>query len=506
MSYVYDPSTGFAQWMADMSFATRMNNPPHGVYGSMYGPREEYEVLRQHNAYQDQHRVQNSPAGIGSQHMPSFLNSSTSRHFPARAASLPGSPDAWDSQQGTAPQQRRNDFSGSMNDRHHSHRDNSVPDHAAIRSRDDRLAQRYAEIGPAAYIEGITIRDSLRDPRLSVPRLRDLVLDESASAEEAYLEPTIARDGFSVPRLRSISPAGPASFSEEVNYSQNSTSRELIHALDEHYRLDLGAEPGHRFDNVDDDIVSAYVSARDYEGPPAPGLQLIKDRERPLSAIDIWVVPISFLHLQNMFLGVMLPIGQETVADLNNDILRVLHIHLSNDSSGIPDSVSGVSVEESRVCVLSELERRGFTEKLPRVARLRGLNDRSVQRTSGDPDWSCDSAPRSKLPNRSRVPVRKSTAKPDVVSKKKKGKAPVTGDQEPESSDHSSDASSSNTLQYELEVSSSQDSTPLARGKVTPAETISCGDSCDCSKKTEHKTDGTRSRHRNSVSSQSSDY
>jgi hypothetical protein len=392
-----------------------------------------------------------------------------------------------------------------MDDRHLSHRGNSVPVHADIRFKEERLAKRYAEIGPAAYIEEITIRDSLRDPRLSMPRLRTLVLDESASAEEAYLEPTIARDGLSVPRSEPIFPAGPASLSEEFNYSQNSPSRKLIHALDEHYRQDLGAEPGHRFDNVDDDVVSAYVSARDYEGPPAPSMQLIKDRERPLSAIDVWVVPISFLHLQNLFLGVMLPIGQETVADLNNDILRVLHIHLSNDSSGIPDSISGVSVEESRVCVLSELERRGFTENLPRVARLHGLNDRSVQRTSRDTDWTFGPASHSKLPNRSKVPVRKSTAKPDVVSKKKKGKAPVTRDPEPEFSDHSSDASSSNTVQYELEVSSSQDSTLFAKGKVTPAETASCGDSCGCSKKTEHKTDGTTSRHRRSVLDQNSD-
>lgn len=37
-----------------------------------------------------------------------------------------------------------------------------------------RLERRFREIGPAAYIEGITTRDSLRDPRLSRPRLREL--------------------------------------------------------------------------------------------------------------------------------------------------------------------------------------------------------------------------------------------------------------------------------------------------------------------------------------------
>lgn len=42
------------------------------------------------------------------------------------------------------------------------------------RLRESRLEQRFHKIGPAAYIEGITTRDSLRDPRLSRPRLREL--------------------------------------------------------------------------------------------------------------------------------------------------------------------------------------------------------------------------------------------------------------------------------------------------------------------------------------------
>ena len=42
------------------------------------------------------------------------------------------------------------------------------------RVRESRLDQRYREIRPAAYIDGITARDSLRDPRLSRTRLREL--------------------------------------------------------------------------------------------------------------------------------------------------------------------------------------------------------------------------------------------------------------------------------------------------------------------------------------------
>ena len=40
--------------------------------------------------------------------------------------------------------------------------------------REARLERRFREIGPAAYIEGITTRDSLRDSRLSRPRLREV--------------------------------------------------------------------------------------------------------------------------------------------------------------------------------------------------------------------------------------------------------------------------------------------------------------------------------------------
>lgn len=50
------------------------------------------------------------------------------------------------------------------------HDDTFLPDSL----REARLEQRYRQIGPAAYIEGITTRDSLRDPRLSRPRIRDV--------------------------------------------------------------------------------------------------------------------------------------------------------------------------------------------------------------------------------------------------------------------------------------------------------------------------------------------
>jgi hypothetical protein len=360
-----------------------------------------------------------------------------------------------------------------------------------------------------------------------VPRLRTLVLDEPAPADDTYLEPSTARDGLSVPR------SGPIF---EVDYSQHTPARKLIHALDEHHRLDLRAEPGHRFDNVDDDVVTAYVNTRDYESPLEQGFRLIKGSKQPFSASDSWLIPISFLRLQHKFLEVVLPIDQETVADLNNDILRVLYIHFSTDSLGIPYSVSGASVAESCRRVLGELERRGFTEQLPRVVRLRGLSDQSPDRMSRGLD-SHDTSPRSKLAKRSNASVdqnnrgvqtfaigeirtpkgrRDNRARRDALrgsastpghvlgemSEKKKGKAPVTRDHEADSSDHLSAGSSSNTVLHEREASSSDDSTPSARGRVTPAETASHGGSCDSSEKIKVKADKTTSRHKSSVLSQ----
>ena len=55
------------------------------------------------------------------------------------------------------------------------------------------------------------------------------------------------------------------------------------------------------------------------------------------------------------------------------------------------------------------------------------------------------------------------------ASEKKKVKAPVAEDDEIDSSEHSSAESSSNKVQYELEVGSSEHSTPPAKGKAAAA-------------------------------------
>lgn len=93
----------------------------------------------------------------------------------------------------------------------------------------------------------------------------------------------------------------------------------------------------------------------------------------------------------------------------------------------------------------------------------------------------------------------------EVSEKKKRRKVPVTREYETDS-DHTSAASSSNTVQYELEVSSSEVSTPSAEGKATPAETTSWEDSDHSSEKTKHNASGTRLRHRGGLSGQKSDH
>ena len=605
MSRFYDPMIGPPRRTQNTPLDANLQDPAHGVYVRPY----EFDDQRQQNAYEDQRigalipedipefearrqreymeyvRRERSPAGTGSYRMPSFEDSNTSRHFPARAGSLPGSLDLGASQRDTATQGRRNEYSDTTADHRHSRRDNFAPnsDHDDLISEKDRLAKRYAEIGPAAYIEGITLRDSLRNLGLSMPNLRPVLLEEPAPADEVYLEPISARDGLSVPRLGSVFLAGP-SFAEktllaerigalgpeaymerintqdslrplswhplpegpalpldEVDPSQNYRSRALIRSLDEYYRRELKGEPGHRFDNVNDTVVTAYINAHAHASNSGQGILRIIGHEQPSSVFYSWIVQIPFLCLEHSALEVMLPIDRDATRQVNNDILRVLYVHLSNGSRTIPYSVTNDIVEESRRSLLAELERRGLTEKLPRVARLRGLSDCSADRMSGLPDWFHDTASSSKLAERSNASVDQSSRWPNAfatgefrepadrrddkarqrvrrgemsiteyvfgeASEKKKGKAPVTREHETDSSDHSSDAASSNSVQYELEVSSSEDSTPPAKGKAAVGENASRRKSRKSSQKTKHKANKTSSRHRTSRSDRKSNH
>lgn len=152
-------------------------------------------------------------------------------------------------------------------------------------------------------------------------------------------------------------------------------SRKLIHLLEDYYRRELKEDPGHRFDNVDDTVITAYINTCEHVNYRGQRLRRIIGLEQPFSSFNSCVVPIPFLELRHSALEVMLPLDWEAIAELNNDMLRVLYVHLSNDGRDIPSVVTITSMEESRRRVLSELVCRGFTGELPNVVRLRGLNN-----------------------------------------------------------------------------------------------------------------------------------
>ena len=298
-------------------------------------------------------------------------------------------------------------------------------------------------------------------------------------------------------------------------------------------------EPGRRFDNVDDDVVAAYINAGDHTTQQGQFAKVIIAGAQQWPALNSWTVHVRFLQLPYNVLEVELPIDQETTTDLNNDVLRVLYVHLSNDSPSIPSTVTDASVAESRRHVLRELERRGFTAKLPAVPRLRGRNNASAYRPSTAPDPlpglasgpqlaksvsvdqlsseaktriarklhvtkdSSDDDPRQQV---ARGLVSISTYLFGEVSETKKGKASVTGETETDSSDHSSVASSSNTVIHEFEDSSSEDDTPRNEGGSATDNAIFREESGDSSEGTKLEAIKTPVKHRNSLSDQKSDY
>jgi len=539
MSYVFDPTTGLVQWVSNLSINPYPHDAPHGIYGGTYGSNEEYEVLRQQTAEQRDFSGYtygpHSPAGTRSHRVSDFDHSSASRRFPARIGSLSGSPQLRNSQRNTTTPDRQNEHSNSnhsMGGHDHPGRGNSVPHryHDGLRSKEDLIEELVARIGPAGYVHLIVARDNIRLYGEPMRSDEELLAEELADLDrKAYSRRTTSRDGLRPLSMSQSPTVGPARFSEEIDCYNNTSSRKLIQSLDEHYRHELKQDYGHRFDNVDDTVVAAYVNACDNMSHPGQRMQRIIGRNQPFSFVGLWVVPIPFLGLRNSALEVMLPLDQEAITELNNDVLRVLYVHLSNDSRGIPSAVTPAVMDESRRRVLNELVRRGFAGESPKVVRLRGLNDYSVPRRLSDPRWlhgpvSGSSAlvdsisggverlapaelrtAKGRRDNKARRDVHQgSTSMTEnlfgEVSEKKKGKAPVARVYEVDSSDHSSAASSSSTVQYELEVSSSEDSTPPAKGKVPAAEATSHGDSYDRSKTTKHKANKTPAKNRSSVS------
>jgi hypothetical protein len=521
MSYFDDRRPGPPQWSFNTPFDTEVRHSSYGVYGSPYGPTSESEQLRQQNAdkyrrihqlgleldsmkYRGDHAYMSGPqplTGASSNRTERLRRRNTVEHFDARFDSYPGSPFRSERLDHVRQGQRN----GYLGDHYISGSDMLVQnsDHVSPRFNENLLAGRHAVMRPAAYLEPIIAQDNLRLWRSQSP----------AHAEAA-------------PRL------------EAADFSEDMPSRKLIHALDEHYRLDLMVEPGRRFDNVDDTIIATYINARDITTHQEQVTKLIITGGQQWPALNSWSVHIPFLQLPYTVLEVELPIDPEAITDVNNDVLRVLYVHLSNDSPSIPSTVSDASVTASRRHVLSELERRGFAATLPRVTRFRGRNNGSAYRKSTAlkfPGIACSpKLAKTESIDQFSKEVRTEAASETLNSKnsddnepcqqvgrgsvlisrrlfgegsvKKKGKAAITRDYETDSSGHWSTVSSLNTAIYELEDSSSEDGTPRDKGKAPATDAFSRDESGGKPENTKPEPVRTPAKHRNSLSDQKSDY
>jgi hypothetical protein len=220
------------------------------VSGSPYGSANEFEQLRQQNANNDRrihelglelealkqrdylgHIDATLPqAGTSSHHPSSFQDEFASHHSNTRACSHQCLPIRNNPRYSALPE-RRSEYMDNKGDLNHVGRNSCISDpyHAGPRSNEELLPQRCADINPARYLDGIIARD-------------DLLLGID----------------------RHYAPVEVAAPLQEDNPFEGMTSRKLIHALDVHYRSELTIEPGRHFDNVDDDVVAAYINAGDH--------------------------------------------------------------------------------------------------------------------------------------------------------------------------------------------------------------------------------------------------
>jgi hypothetical protein len=166
----------------------------------------------------------------------------------------------------------------------------------------------------------------------------------------------------------------------------NSTTREPTHASDERHGPGSTAETGHRFDNFDDTFIHAVINARGPRSYSAPEVYMTIGRETQKDSPIAWSIEIPYLGLPQNVLEVWLPLDQASLLDLTNDVLRVLHVHIADPDCKALGSAffPAADVVESRRLVLRELERRGFTEQMPHVVRLRGLKHRPSTTRPGE--------------------------------------------------------------------------------------------------------------------------
>lgn len=167
MSYVFDSTTGLVQRVSNMSISPHPHDPSRGIYCGTYGSNEEHEVLRHQNPEpRDPSRYMygpHSPAGARSHRVSGFETSNSARHFPARATSLPGSSELWDSQRGTTTPGRHNGLLDSTGGHCDPGRGNSIPHryHDGLRSKEDLVEELVAKVGITGYTYLIDARDKI---------------------------------------------------------------------------------------------------------------------------------------------------------------------------------------------------------------------------------------------------------------------------------------------------------------------------------------------------------
>ncbi|KAM0723692.1 hypothetical protein Q7P37_000680 [Cladosporium fusiforme] len=151
--------------------------------------------------------------------------------------------------------------------------------------------------------------------------------------------------------------------------------RALIHALHNQYRHRLVIAQGRYFDHVDDSVIATYALALGFKWETEVLNRLtikpkkLADQDRAQS----YSIPIPFLGLRHTVLEVFFPLDHDAIADLSNDVLRVLHIRIVNiDNNTIPVPIPDADIVESSRVVAAELRRRGFTER-PAFVQFRGL-------------------------------------------------------------------------------------------------------------------------------------
>lgn len=180
-------------------------------------------------------------------------------------------------------------------------------------------------------------------------------------------------------RPKAVHSRVPSYVSGEMTTQPRPAYKALMDGLNQFYAHDLKANLGHHFDDVDDDVIIAYAKAHvALFGRPFPELAMtvgeVANRGRHPSCL----IPIPYLGIRFKYLDVILPLSQQYVRHhVDNDVLRLVHVHLAAFDRGEPDNApmraSHADMAESRHRVLCELQRRGFTERMPNIVRLQGL-------------------------------------------------------------------------------------------------------------------------------------